>query len=168
MKDKKHNIYILFALVLGIWGYVIYVLFSKFSDHDPLPISNKNVVEVRSNLDTYRWKEDLIYDDILSDAFFHEISSTDNKPDEQGNQDAGQGLSMETYDPLAYAPALDIQYLGFIENLNMNQKVALVQIAGKQHYLKTKQSIDGYTILSIYPHEIKVKTNSQIVTISKQ
>ncbi|GEM68741.1 hypothetical protein SMI01S_23470 [Sphingobacterium mizutaii NBRC 14946 = DSM 11724] len=168
MKDKKHNIYFLFALVLGIWGYVIYVVFSKFSDHDPLPISNKGVVEVRSNLDTYRWKEDLTYDDILSDDFFQEISSTDNKPDEQADQDEEQILPMETYDPLAYAPALDIQYLGFIENLNMNKKVALVQITGKQHYLKTKQSIDGYTILSIYPHEIKVRTNSQTVTISKQ
>ncbi|GGE17876.1 hypothetical protein [Sphingobacterium cellulitidis] len=168
MKDKKHIIYILFTLVLGIWGYVVYVVLSKFSDHDPLPPPNKGIVEVRSNLDTYRWKEDLTYDTILSDAFFQEISSTDNKPDEQVDPDAGQGLPMETYDPLAYAPALDIQYLGFIENLNMNQKVALVQIAGKQHYLKTKQSIDGYTILSIYPHEIKVKTNSQTITISKQ
>ncbi len=168
MKDKKHNIYILFALVLGIWGYVIYMVFSKFSDHDPLPLSNKGIVEVRSNLDTYRWKEGLTYDSILSDAFFQEIPSIENKPDEQADQDAGQGLPMETYDPLAYASALDIQYLGFIENLNMNQKVALVQIAGKQHYLKAKQSIDGYTILSIYPHEIKVKTNSQTVTISKK
>ncbi|MGG5902612.1 hypothetical protein [Sphingobacterium daejeonense] len=168
MKDKKHNIYILFALVLGIWGYVIYLVFSKFSDHGALPISNKGVVEVRSNLDTYRWKEDLTYDSILSDAFFQEISSTDNKPDEQVDQDVGQVLPIETYDPLAYAPALDIQYLGYIENLKMNQKVALVQIAGKQHYLKTKQSIDGYSILSINPNEIKVSTNSQTVTISKQ
>ena len=168
MKNKKVTIYILFSLVIGIWGYVIYVVISKFSDNDPIPISNNNIVDVPSNLASYRWKTDLTYDTIRSDSFFHEVSSTSNKSEEDVFHEAEQDMAMETYDPLAFAPAIDIQYLGFIENINVKQKIALVQIAGKQHYMKAKQTIEGYTVLSINPNEIKVKTDFQTLTISKQ
>lgn len=167
MKNSKITTYILLTLVLGVWGYVIYVVFTKVNDNNEILVHNLPKTTSPPNLNYYLWKTSLHYDDIVASPF-GENGTVELLPENNEAQYMEENQPVENYDELAYAPAVDIQYLGYIENEKLRQKVAIVQINGKQQYMRTKQSIDGYTLISINATEIEFKTNLQVITIAKQ
>jgi len=167
MKNSKITTYVLLTLVLGVWGYVIYVVLTKVSDNNEILVHNVPKTTPPLNLNYYQWKTSLHYNDIVASPF-GENGTTQLVSEINEGQYVDENQPVENYDELAYAPAVDIQYLGYIENERLKQKVAIVQINGKQQYMRTKQSIDGYTLISINATEIEFKTNLQVITIAKQ
>ena len=157
--------YVLLTLVVGIWGYVIYTIFAKVGDHDVAPIRAAYKPVAADNLGYYRWKDSLPFDTIYSSPFL--VSAVVEQPQEATPTMADPYPPVEQYDPMAFAPAMDIQYLGFIENEQQKHRVAIVQINGKQYYLRPKQSVEGVTLLQVSANNIKVKTDYQTLTINK-
>lgn len=159
--------YVLLALVIGIWGYVIYIVLAKVNGDDPArpALAVRPVAE--NDLSYYRWKDTLEYDTLYRSPFSIpeqlEISATDEPV--SGTE---YTVYEEPYDPLAHAPAMDVQYLGYIENEKQRQRIALVQINGRQYYMHPKEQIDGVTLVNINPTDIRIKTDYQTLTIAKQ
>jgi len=166
MKNNKGMTYVLLALVVGIWGYVIYTVLAKVSGDD----SNMPTIAVRqvpeSDLSYYSWKDSLAYDTV-----YHSPFSAEDQLLELVAEEPSEGeylVHEEPYDPLAYAPAMDVQYLGYIENESQKQRIALIQINGRQYYMHPKEQVDGVTLVNVNPTDIKIKTDYQTLTIAKQ
>lgn len=167
MKGSKATTYILLVLVVAIWGYVIYTIFAKVSGTD----NNMPVVALKpmaaSDLSYYRWNHSLEYDTLYRSPF----SAEDHIPDRLADAafvEPEPAYYEEPIDPLDYAPTMDVQYLGYIENESQKQRIALLQINGKQYYMHPKEQIDGVTLISISPADIQIKTEYQTFTIVKQ
>ncbi|PRD46265.1 hypothetical protein [Sphingobacterium haloxyli] len=167
MKNNKAMTYVLLALVIGIWGYVVYTILVKVSGDDGnMPtLAVRPVVE--SDLSYYRWKDSLEYDTLYHSPFSAEDQLVELVTEEPVS-DGEYQVYQEPYDPLAYAPAMDVQYLGYIENESQKQRIALIQINGRQYYMHPKEQIDGVTLVNVNPTDIEIKTDYQTLTITKQ
>ena len=166
MKNNKAMTYVLVVLVVGIWGYVIYRVLAGVSDTDVQPSRHTIKSNVDENLAYYRGNDSLAYDTLYHSPFLM-VASMQTTDIEAASTTDDQPLT-EEYDPIVFAPAMDILYLGYIENENHRNRVAIVQINGKQYYLRPKQQKEGITLQSIGASEIKVKTEYQTLTIGKQ
>lgn len=166
MKNNKAMTYVLLSLVVGIWGYVIYRVLVRVGDTDVQPIRTTIKSKVDENLAYYRGKDSLAYDTLYHSPFL--MAASMQATDVEATPMVDEQPPIEQYDPIVFAPAMDILYLGYIENENHKNRVAIVQINGKQHYLRPKQQIEGITLQSIGASEIKVKTDYQTLTIAKQ
>lgn len=167
MKNNKAMTYVLMTLVIGIWGYVIYTILAKVSGDDTdMPILAVRPV-AESDLSYYRWKDSLECDTLYKSPFSAKDQMLALVAKEQAS-DGEYNVYEEPYDPLAYAPAMDVQYLGYIENESQKQRIALVQINGRQYYMHPKEQIDGVTLVNVNPTDIKIKTDYQTLTIAKQ
>lgn len=159
--------YVLLALVIGIWGYVIYSVFGNWDNNGSVKSINRNEKIENVDLNYYKWKDSLTYDSITRSPFTEDYAVQNTMVDSHSRSSV-QNLSEPAYDPLAYAPAVDIQYLGYIQNEKSSEKIALLHINGKQYYAKIRERIDGFTLLSISDSEIKVKTDYQTINIPKK
>lgn len=168
MKNNKVTIYILLALVIGIWGYVLYTVFLKVNDDPVVSTVMNSKKNEHENLDYYRWKEDLVYDTIYRSPFLLAKSTIEGEPSTSiPPAPVSAYAAQPNYNALAYAPAMDIRYLGFIENEQQKQRIAILQINGKQYYMRTQQQHDGVKLLVIDTESIKIKTAYQTQTIQK-
>ncbi|WP_437921188.1 hypothetical protein [Sphingobacterium sp. LRF_L2] len=168
MKNNKAMTYVLLALVVGIWGYVIYSVLAKVNDGDDFAVQQATKTVAQENLNYYHWRDSLRYDSVYTSPFSSDAAMATLKENSDEGLDLQTNPVMESYDPMAYAPAMDIQYLGFIENEQQQQRVALVQINGRQYYMRQQQTMDGVKLLQIATGSIKVKTDYQTLTINKQ
>ena len=159
--------YFLLTLVVGVWGYVIYTVLAKVQEPDKVIPQQASASVAEVDLSYYRWRDSLAYDTVRTSPFaeFETAGSSDANAELLLTQEVPYSSD---YDPLMYVPALDIQYLGFIENKKQKQRLALIQMDGKQYYLRVKQRLEGITLLQIAPDEIRILLDGHSLTINKQ
>lgn len=168
MKSNKVTVYILLTLVIGIWGYVIYIVIGNWEGNKPSKIAKSNKIDELIDLNYYRWKDTIPQDSLIRSPFLTSGAEKEKSETNINSEITPANFSEKVYDPLAYAPAIDIRYFGFIENQRNAEKVALVIVNGKQIHMKIRQKIDGIILQSIFTNEIIVKTGQHTINIPKE
>lgn len=140
----------LLVLVVAVWGTVIYKVISGLSPD--LPESNTQQVlalksfKIDTKIDTFSVKL-VNRDPFLGTVTIKKKPSTNTKK-----------RKTITWQP--------IEYLGIIENDNLNEKIFIVSISGRQSLLKRGQKRDSITLLSGNKKTItlRYKGQSKIIT----
>lgn len=168
MKNQKLTTYVLLVVVIGIWGYVVYIIIDTASEPDVNSSINKILDPSETDLSYYRWQSHLKYDSLKLSPF-DDLNNT--RVDESVLMEPERVFDEfegENYDDLIYAPAVDIQYLGFVENEERNEKIAIVQINDHQQFMRVDQLVDGILLKKIDGSEIAVQIDQELMTIPKQ
>ena len=162
--------YVLLALVIGLWGYILVQVFDSLSTDTAVPTTGKRSFgEQETNLSFYKTKNTgallLDYSDpMLRNQANDELTETvapftTEDPTAMNNYIAPQ--------PVEPAPQIDVQYLGYIENLVDKRPTAIIQIEGKQYMMNTSEHQSGLKLVSMTKEYIKIKIDGTIKTIYK-
>jgi len=133
MKNKK-NIYILLPIVLGIWGMVIYRLFSFGNPDTNIPASTSNFtfkpIDIKAR-DTF--SIDVNY----RDPFLGKIYSKDSQKKNTSH------VSKVKKDTLIWP---NIVYKGLVSDSKEKKKVFLVSINGQTYFMNEKTTEQEVTL----------------------
>ncbi len=165
MKNKAMT-YILLALVLGLWGYIIYKIFAAVSDEDQLPrVAQKTFVQNSSDLSFYNQKRttDLLLN--YPDPMLKNITVT-IPFSEPITPPVTEYLApaVQSYQP---EPEINVQYVGFIENLTDNKPTAIVMITDKQYMMNVGDEQNAIKLISIQHNHILINLRGKNKTIFK-
>lgn len=166
MKNKA-LVYILLTVVVGVWGYVIYRVFSAVSSDDRQVImSSKPIHLAVQDLEYYSINDSLILSLNYRDPIYNSSNAADNEIGEQEEID-------QTYTSDPYAvyvepePQIDISYQGFIENESNKKRIAIVTIAGNQYMMAKDDRQQEITVRNIQPDRIIITHKNETKTIFK-
>lgn len=160
MKNKKVT-YLLGAVVLGIWGLIIYRVFDAASGGDdpvaPTPLNIKKEVynDFAIPVDTTRLL--LNYRDPFGMAKKRDTNIVPVKKIRQSNI------------PVVAKPAMNwnfIQYSGYIRNPSTHKLVTMVSINGRNETLTEGQVVDQVKLLKNLRDSIKISYNGKIKFIT--
>lgn len=158
--------YVLLSLVVGLWGYIIYKIFAAVSDEDQGPrVPQKNFVQNVSDLSFYNQKKTtallLNYPDpMLKNLVSDTIPLT---PTTASTTDY-VAAPVQDYQP---EPQINVQYIGFIENLNDKKPTAIVMIMDKQYMMNVGDEQSGVKLTAIKQGQITIKAFGKNKTILK-
>ena len=168
--SKKAKIYLLIIINLIAWGYVGYRIYAALQgdsdvEFDATKTSINKIEETK--------KEDTIVltfnysDPFLKGGSFskeHKIHSSSSN---------NNGLSQKTERPAIKTPtvvgkvALDVKYVGLVNNNDKGTQTAMISINGKSYFVKQKDVIEGYACLEITNRFIKLKKGKEILIVNK-
>ncbi|MCW8311102.1 hypothetical protein K7A41_07700 [Sphingobacterium sp. InxBP1] len=165
MKNKAMT-YILLSLVVGLWGYIIYKIFAAVSDDNQAPrTAQKSFVQNTGDLRYYRQKKTtallLNYPDPML-----KNSNAPTLPVEPAAQAPTEYIAppMDNYQP---EPQVNVQYIGFIENLNDKKPTAIVMIMDRQYMMNIGDQQGEIKLTGIQQDHISIKVNGKNKTIFK-
>jgi len=165
MKNKAMT-YILLSLVVGLWGYIIYKIFAAVSDENLGPkTAKKSFTQNVSDLSFYRQKKTtpllLNYPDPMLKAVVVPTISLNSTP--QAPLDY-ISAPVQDYQP---EPQVNVQYIGFIENLNDKKPTAIIMITDRQYMMNVGDLQNEVKLIAIQQDHILIKVNGKNKTIFK-
>lgn len=166
MKSKATT-YILIAAVLGVWGFILMKIFSSLSDNSDMPVTAKKTFKEQPvNLSFYSSKKTgtLLLD--YADPMLRDLAvRTTDLPMEPALQNPVNDYIPPA--PVEMEPQIDVQYLGFIENLEDKRPTAIVNIQGMQYMMNNGERQSGVHLVSINKEYLKIKIGDKTKTIYK-
>ncbi|MDR2270597.1 MAG: hypothetical protein LBF27_06795 [Sphingobacterium sp.] len=165
MKNKAMT-YILLSLVVGLWGYILYKIFAAVSDEDQGPrTAQKNFVQNVSDLSFYSQKKTTALLLNYPDPMLKQVNAP-VLPVEPAVQSPTNYVAppVENYQP---EPQVNIQYIGFIENLNDKKPTAIVMIMDRQYMMNIGDQQGEVKLTGIQQGHILVKVHGKNKTIFK-
>ncbi|TJZ50572.1 hypothetical protein FAZ15_21360 [Sphingobacterium olei] len=164
--NNKALVYILLAVVVGVWGYVIYRVFSAVSgDEGQVIMASRPVNIAVQDLDYYTVKDSLFLSLNYRDPIYNSGDAADDEIGEQGEVD------LHYTDPYAVyvepEPQVDISYQGFIENESNKKRIAIVTISGNQYMMAKDDRQQEITVRNIQPDRIIITHKNETKTIFK-
>ncbi|UIR54614.1 hypothetical protein LZQ00_10040 [Sphingobacterium sp. SRCM116780] len=166
MKNKAMT-YVLLAAVIGLWGYILMQVFNSLSSDSTIPTTGKRTFgEQEMNLSFYKTKNTgallLNYSDPMLRNQTHEELTEPLVV--ESNTAIDTYVAPQPYEPV---PQIDVQYLGYIENLVDKRPTAIIQIEGKQYMMNNGEHQSGMKLVSMTKEYIKIKIDNMIKTIYK-
>lgn len=158
MKNKK-LLYILFPLVILIWGAIFYKIFyyespgEEWKEEAVSPL--KNIVTL-SVPDTFN----IIAD--YRDPFLGTIVHMEKAPD--------RPMQPKVVQPPKIKVAViwpNIVYGGMIKNQQSSQELALVKINGKENIIKAGDKVGDIELIKIYKDSIEVRMGKAVKVVRK-
>lgn len=150
---NKTKTYVLLGLVAIIWGTVGFKIWSGFNpdlpNDIPLQLTTNFNPNVSTVVDTFSI-ETLERDPFLGKIISKETRVRASKPITK-NEDV-------------YTPVL---YHGMIAKENSRDKLYIISIENKQHFIKVGQIVNGIKLIKANIDEIRVSYNSIVKTIKK-
>lgn len=164
--NNKALVYILLSVVVGVWGYVIYRVFSAVSgDEEQIITSNRPISIAPQDLEYYTIKDSAS----LSLSYRDPIYNSTNVLDEEILET--ETINPYTSDPYAVyvepEPQIDISYQGFIENESNKKRIAMVTIAGQQYMMAKGDRQQEITVRNIQADRIIITHKNETKTIFK-
>ncbi|WP_286863338.1 MULTISPECIES: type II secretion system protein N [Sphingobacterium] len=165
MKNKAMT-YILLSLVVGLWGYIIYRIFAAVSDEDQAPrAAQKNFAQNVSDLSFYNQKKTTALLLNYPDPMLKDVvpAALPIEPPVQ-NPESYVAPPVENDQP---EPQINVQYMGFIENLNDKKPTAIVMIMDRQYMMNVGDEQGEIKLTGIQQGHISIKVNGKNKTIFK-
>lgn len=166
MKSKATT-YILLAAVLGVWGFILMKIFSSLSDNTDMPLTAKKTFHEQAvNLSYYSSKKTgtLLLD--YGDPMLRSLTSnTTVDLVEPVMQPVVQHYNPPA--PVEMEPQIEVQFLGYIENLEDKRPTAIVNIQGKQYMMNKGEQQSGVHLVSITKEFLKIKIGDKTKTVYK-
>lgn len=152
---KKKNTYLLLALVLFIWGMVIYRFFSYTSPELPQNTSSKQFTMRPLEM---KPKENFVIDVNYRDPFLGKMyaPATASKP---------TAKKRKIVEPVEWPQVI---YKGIVSDTKDKKKVFMLIINGKAHMMKEKEVVDNILLKSGNRNSVTVKYKGDLTTIMIQ
>jgi len=162
MKNKALT-YGLIAVVIALWGYIIYSIFSSVAGDDTPPsLAKTSIQPEKVNLDYYRPKDGLLLTVDYPDPMLKGTA-------EEGDLvDVGAGMALDNeayYTPPPAPPQTQVDYLGYIENQSDKRATAILAIQGKQYMLNVGDEQQQVKVLQIKSEFVKIRADGEIKII---
>ncbi|MDP1801734.1 MAG: hypothetical protein Q8L81_10300 [Bacteroidota bacterium] len=168
MFKSKKSIFILLPLNLFVWGYLGFKLYTTFNDSNDLPTFSESnpILNKKRNTDTLNYVLKLDYDDpFLKSGPKNQNSSTQNGSTRLNGNSVNKKKENKIAKPIT--PALEIKYLGIVQNKNSGATTALISINGVSQIVKTGQSINGVTFKTIDKNQIIAFAGKEKIVVVK-
>lgn len=152
LKNRK-SLYILFPVVILIWGIVIYKIVDAFTDktESVITFSNSGKTEINKvKRDTFSLKP------INQDPF---LGISYIKPKSVSRQKTPSKAL-----PIAW-PA--VQYLGLVSGTGKQQKIHILQINQQQNLMEIGETVGGIKLVSASANSVKLSYKGQRKKFSK-
>lgn len=168
MKNKAIT-YVLLVSVIFLWGYIIYKFFFALPDDDENQFAQRKIINKQEvNLDHYRYKKTSLLQLNYADPMIrsHTISRIDSN---LNKTTAYIEPVMINQSPKSYPnqPVIQVDYLGFIENIVTKKSTAIVKIENKQYMMNVGEGQKRVKLIAVNASFIKVKIDGLIETIYK-
>jgi len=166
MFKGKNGIYILVPLNILIWGYTAYMIFATFKNHEAVPLSGTNAPAAKINeADSLTYILKLNYKDpfLKSEPVRPKNNSIQQNNGNEKKAPSFQKSRLATVEK----KALDIKYMGFIENKTSGTSAAMVSVNGSSQVIRQGQVIDEVTFQTITSEFIIVKLGKEKITIKR-
>ncbi|ALM08809.1 hypothetical protein SB49_14145 [Sediminicola sp. YIK13] len=152
---KNTKTYLLLVIVLGIWGTIGYRIFSSMN-----PDQQENIT---IPLQQFKPKDILVRDTFsISENYRDPFLGTLVTPKKEASSNRNLKPVNET------PPQKDVRYTGLITDGKTNKKIFFVTINGQQYLMGFKDTIDGITLQSGNPTDVKIEESGRIRTITLQ
>lgn len=173
MKPKA-KLYVLVFINLMVWGYIGFNIYKALrGDDDSMllqssaPIKKIASLEVNDSITL-----NLNYPDPFLKGFQSEktpnntsITSANGNTNNVNTQKKFVIIKTPT---VAVTPAIEVKYIGFIQNNEKGTQTALVSINGKSHFASKGQVIEGVLFKEITTTEISIISEKKKLIIKKQ
>jgi hypothetical protein len=154
MKNKK-LIYVLFPLVILIWGFIFYRILSH-SGNDQFEQVTKKTINVRSSTN----KEDTISLSVnYRDPFLgSELAITYSKSENVIKSSLSNKTNIQQTHILMSIPIdfPEIRYFGFITNQKDKKKLGLIRVNNKDILMKEGEFSEGFKVVKIFDDSINI------------
>jgi hypothetical protein len=166
--SKKAKLYLLIIINLIAWGYVGYRIYGALQGDDDVAFESINMPLKKINEDK---KEDSVvlilnYEDpflkggnYAKENIVKTSHSSSNKSINHNSKPL-QERKVETT-PVS----LDIKYIGLVKNNDKGTQTALISINGKSYFVKSKDVVEGFTVLEITKDFINLKKGKNKIQI---
>jgi hypothetical protein len=157
---KKKIMYIMLPIVVVVWGFVFYQLFSSFFTS---PNYAKEKKEQLINIDEIKKDSFVIVADYRDPFLGKGVRS-------KGTNNASSNKKRRTVkisQAKAEQPWPSVAYNGMIKNNNSDRRVGIVKVNGKEYLVKEKDVVNEVTILSINKNTVNVRFQKENKTITK-
>jgi hypothetical protein len=157
---KKKIIYLMLPVVILVWGFVFYQLYSYFFSKPK--IANQETI--------YQINEDEIKRDTFSivanyrDPFLGTKASINNEAIKTNNYTSNKTVTGSKVTTELWP---SIEYHGMIKNNNSNKRVGIIKIDGKEFLVKEGDEKYDVKIIQIDKEEIKVRFQKENRTVTK-
>lgn len=152
---KKKKTYLLLAIVVFVWGYLGYKVYSSFYGDEEDLITNKIIDNKQAEKKVQKEKLKIKYPD--KDPFLGKMYS----PKIQKKVSKEAIKITYTYDSIFDK----IRYKGFINNKTDTSPLYLLSYKQKSYVIKPNHKFDGILLLGGTPDEIKVNYKTVTKTI---
>lgn len=151
---KKQKTYVLLAIVLGIWGVILYQFMGAFNPPSETVVqNNSDEIFIPKEI-----KERELF--ALNLDYRDPFLGTAVSPKKRAVKSAPKI-------PKAEVPKKSIQFTGFIEQKNSKQKIFFVTIEGQQKMMKVNDSFQEVKLLKGSKTSIRVRYNGKTETIQR-
>ena len=152
MKNKG-PLLLLSMLVIGIWGFIFYKVVSATTVDDS-PTSTISAIpytklKYKAELDTQ------LFTIPVNNPF--SFKANESQKIVKHNSTFKQAIPKTT--------KYQIEYTGFLHNINSNQPIAILKINGRTRLVGNGDIVDGLRVNRISPREILISYNGQQETI---
>ena len=155
---KRKTLYIMLPLVILVWGFVCYQLFSSF-----FTTPNYAKAEVKQEVKiTEIKKETFLLVANYRDPFLGKKARSRIKKTVAGTSER---TTVSTVKTTKNWPS--ISYKGMIKNNNSEKKVGIFNVNGKEYLIKEKETVNEITFLSINKSKVSVRYQIELKTITK-
>jgi hypothetical protein len=155
---KRKILYMMLPLVILVWGFVCYQLFSSFfttPNYAKAEAKNKiAIAEVE--------KEAIVLVANYRDPFLGK------KAKYRGSPTSSVAPKTTKVSPVKITKKWpQIRYKGMIKNNNSDKRVGIFEVNGKEYLINEKETVSEIKFLSITKHEVKVLFQQEKKTITK-
>lgn len=161
MKGKTSN-YLLLALVLVIWGMVIYRVVQALSEPDiPMPTVRGTKKRPKEKVGSH-WPDTLVL--AYRDPFFGGIISDG----QTGSDSMAVGTAVPRPAPVPQEPPWpEVEYLGTISNRQERKEVVLLKLGGRSRMMRPGDEILGVSYLKKTKNGVQLQYLGQRKEIGK-
>lgn len=154
MEGKKIPVYLLVALVLSIWGMIIYRITSSIDHVSDGQLTNSGLEEGKARIPL-----------IQPDTF----SMLTNYPDpfEERSIAPANQVKPVLKQARVSAPILTIRYVGYIKNEVGKKRIALIHKEGKDFFMEEGASLRKMKLIAVWRDSIKVSHKGHVFFIKR-
>lgn len=152
---KKNKTYLLLAVVLGIWGVIIYQFVGVFNP------PSETVVETPSDAVFIPQKVQEREFFALALDYRDPFLGTAVAPKKKKSR------PKKARAPKKEVPRKSIQFTGFIQQKNTAQKIFFVTVEGQQRMMKVNDTFNEVKLVKGSEHTIRVKYNGKTESIAR-
>lgn len=152
---KKNKTYLLLAVVLGIWGVIIYQFVGAFN-----PPSETVIEDIAAAVFVPTKVQEREFFALALD-YRDPFLGTAVAPKKKKSQ------PKKVRAPKKVVPSKSIQFTGFIQQKNTAQKIFFVTVEGQQQLMKVNDTFNEVNLVKGSEHKIQVKYNGKTETIAR-
>ena len=158
VKKNKKAVYLVLPLVVLVWGYVFYQLFTYFvkEPNVALPVATEKIDIEKMEVDTFSILAD------YRDPFLGKVKrttkrTTTNQYKGSANPVRRNNVIRSGNKPVQVKEWPEVVYQGMIKNNNSQHKVGIIQIDGQEHLVRKGDQINEMKIVDLNKGKIEVK-----------